>query len=49
MKQYIEDKIKMLKKDFHIKLSGDELYALKSADTEAQVDRIARTIFNNHL
>ena len=49
MKQYIEDKITMLTKDFRIKLSYDEVEALKSATTETQVDRIAHDIFLNKL
>ena len=49
MKQYIEEKITMLKKDFRIKLSRNELDALESATTETQADRIARDIFNKHL
>lgn len=47
--EYIEQKIKMLKEDFKIRLSFKDIANLKACTSEMQVDRVARDIFKNKL
>lgn len=49
MKQYISEKVRMLTKDFHFKLSFDEVEKLNTCTTEMQADRVARDIFNKRF
>ena len=49
MKEYIEAKIKFLRKDFKMKLTAEELAYMRSLKTEIQVDQYARTLFQIKL
>ena len=42
-------KIKMLKDEFHIKLSSEDLNSLKSSKDRNELDRVARGILNLKL
>ena len=46
---YIEDKIIMLKYEFCIKLTEDELIHLRALKSESEVDRYAHDILKNRL
>lgn len=46
---YIEAKIRMLKKDFCILLEREELWKLEECKSERQCDRVARDIIFSHL
>lgn len=46
MKTYINDKIKMLRKEFHIRLTESEIQHLKSLKTEIAVDNYCRSLFD---
>lgn len=47
--QYIEDKIRMLQKDFYIRPRAHELKHLRSLKSEMAVDRYIRDLFNKYL
>ncbi len=46
---YIEQKIKMLKKDFHIRLTTTETEYMQTLTTEISVDNYARTLILTKL
>lgn len=46
---YIEKKIKMLKNEFHIRLTEEELARFWECTTEAQVDAHAHKLFLKYL
>ena len=46
LKVYIKDKIKMLKKEFHIRLTESEIQHLNSLKTEIAVDNYCRSLFD---
>ena len=48
IKAYRKMKIKMLKKDFMIPLKKEEEDHINELETEAAIDRYARTILLNH-
>ena len=49
LEEYIRMKIKMLRKDFCINLTDDELNHLREKDNEHDIDRYARDIIKKHL
>ena len=49
METYIEQKIKMLKKDFHIRLTTTETKHMQNLTTEISVDNYARTLILTKL
>lgn len=48
VKTYRKQKIKMLEKDFMLKLSSEEKAHINELETIAAIDRYARTILKNH-
>lgn len=46
--QFIEAKIKMLRKEFRIKLTNDEINHLYELKTEVDINAAVKTIINNH-
>ena len=46
---YIKQKIKMLERDFFIRLDNSELRHFKELTTEIAVDNYARQLIENHL
>lgn len=46
METYIKDKIKMLRKEFHIRLTESEIQHMKSLKTEIAVDNFCRSLFD---
>ena len=48
MKKLVEDKIKMLQKDFLINPTDEEIAHIKELKTEQQVETYVRIIINNH-
>jgi len=46
---YIERKLKMLKNEFHIKLTDEEIARFWEMQTDDQVDRYANKIFQKYL
>lgn len=49
IEEQIKTKIKMLKDEFHIKLSFEDLNSLKSPKDRNELDRVARGILNLKL
>lgn len=49
IEEQIKTKIKMLKDEFHIKLSSEDLNSLKSSKDRNELDRVARGILNLKL
>lgn len=49
MEAYIAQKIKMLRKDFNIRLTTTEIKHMKSLQTEVSVDNYARTLILKKL
>ena len=49
METYIAQKIKMLRKDFHIRLTTAEIKHMKSLQTEISVDNYVRTLISAKL
>ena len=49
LKTYIKDKIKMLKKEFHIRMTENEIQHLKSLQTEIAVDNYCHDLFMKRL
>ena len=49
METYIEQKIKMLKKDFHIRLTTTETKHMQNLTTEISVDNYVRTLISTKL
>ena len=49
LKQYKNEKIRMLTDDFCMKLSEDEIDHIQSLKTEIQVDNYVRTLFDKYL
>ena len=49
METYIAQKIKMLRKDFNIRLTKAEIKHMKSLQTKISVDNYARTLISNKL
>lgn len=47
--RYMDRKIKMLREDFHIRLTKTEVAAIRGAQSEIEVDRIARDIIHRKL
>lgn len=47
LKQYIKEKIRMLKKDFFIKLTDEQIAHMKSLKNEIQVDNYAHDLIFN--
>lgn len=47
-KQFADEKIKILRKEFHIRLTAKELAHLRSLQTEVEINAAVRTILNNH-
>lgn len=43
--EYIEEKLRMLKKDFHMKLTKSEIEHMKGLKNDIQVDNYARDLF----
>lgn len=46
---YINHKLKMLKRDFHIRLTKTEINHMKSLRTEISVDNYAHTLIKTKL
>ena len=49
LKTYIKGKIKMLRKEFHIRLTESEIQHLKSLQTEIAVDNYCHDLFMKRL
>ena len=49
MEAYVAQKIKMLRKDFHIRLTTAEIKHMKSLQTEISVDNYVRTLISTKL
>lgn len=49
LRNYVKRKIDILRKQFLIKLTDDEIYDLRELKTEAEVDRYVRKIITNKL
>ena len=49
METYVAQKIKMLRKDFHIRLTTAEIKHMKSLQTEISVDNYVRTLISTKL
>lgn len=49
VKQYAEEKVKMLQEEFKLHLSDEEIYQFYEAKREIDIDRLARNIFINNL
>ena len=49
IKAYIKEKIRMLKEDFYIHLTDEEVAHMKSLKREVDVDHYAWDIINNKL
>ena len=49
LKSYINEKVDMLRSDFHINLTASESINLWASKTEVEVDNKMRKIFNAHL
>ena len=49
METYIAQKIKMLRKDFHIRLTKAEILHMQALKTEISVDNYARTLILKKL
>ena len=49
IKAYRKMKIKMLEKDFMVPLTNAEKNHINGLETEAAIDRYARTLLRNHL
>lgn len=49
LKEYIDAKIKMLKKDFLIDLSTDDVRRFRACQGEIQVDNLARSLLRRKL
>ena len=49
LEEYMNQKVKMLKKDFKIRLTAKETNYLQSLPTEIAVDNYIRTIIKNKL
>lgn len=47
LEDYKEDKIKILKRDFKLKLTDDQIKHINSLESEIQVDRYARFCLDN--
>lgn len=47
--KYIEGKLKMLRRDFCLKLTPSEINHMESLKTETQVDQYARKLLNEKL
>lgn len=46
--QFIEEKIKMLRKEFRIRLTNEEINHLYELKTEVDINAAVKTIINNH-
>ena len=46
---YVAQKIKILRKDFHIRLTTAEIKHMKSLQTEISVDNYVRTLISTKL
>ena len=49
MEAYIAQKIKMLRKDFHIRLTTTEIRHMQALTTEISVDNYVRTLISTKL
>ena len=49
METYVAQKIKMLRKDFHIRLTTTEIKHMQALTTEISVDNYARTLISTKL
>lgn len=49
IKAYIKEKIRMLKEDFYLRLTDEEIAHMKSLKREIDVDHYAWDIINNKL
>ena len=47
LKQYVKEKIRMLKKDFMIKMTDEQIAHMKSLKNEIQVDNYAHDLIFN--
>ena len=49
IKTYIKEKLRMLKEDFYLHLTKEEVKHMKSLAREIDVDHYAHTLLNNKL